>query len=836
MALTFDPIFAYDPNNPNTIAKDAAITIFDPADSSKAPIAITDPTGSPLPNPITVDAFGMGPAFQHPTLERVGWTGAGFTNYLTSYEGMKNVATEAKDAAQEAASAATTAVAEVVTTAAVDGAGKLILTKASGATVDAGNVKGAPGVPGPPGQPGSNVLPTDDAIEQAILTGGTKTEAALSATYITHLGPSNGTDDTAKIQAALTAARLAGGGVVRGASGATYLISAPLEVGARTWLDLHSLTLIPNSNSHMVTNYSAMHPVATAADAAVAAGSNVITTALADSAVVGQMVEVAGADGNGTGPLVGYISAINTTTNTVTVLHLDRQTPTTATTTVSNAAIKLFNVDKNIKITGTGIWDRGANGPLGGIGPLGSNVAGHSVFLKHVAYCTVDLERVQGTGGITFVWITSIRHFSVSVHDSNVVRTTVQVVGPIHDGRLPYVQGTCTDDLVNICGHVYAEQTDTCGDVTGMMVDKIVARGVGGSALKINAGAAQRVHDVKVGYLGGDTAVGCFIGEDADRPETAGGTYGVLDFDLVDFRTVNGFPFHLAGPVIDRLQAKVKGVNTSLVYAYKVSAETSIRSMDITLVSTESTVQRPIILNNGTSVGTLTVRGLVRGSTYDGGCVVRVRDTATVDQIIFDGLDFTAAHTNFSLLNLVGTAVVKRATFRDVSAKWLDRTGTSHAVYFQNTPTCSHITFAGGNYEAGNALTNANTAPMDIVFTSGCRTNGQTTLINAYAATDITFDGLDTTILGNYVVFVASSATVNLRGSSLRWTAAAGVVQKTGSEVINVYSAALQVDLSKCAKTAGGLANNTNAALSCGVGPAVCNGTTWKNLHTGLTY
>jgi hypothetical protein len=659
---------------------------------------------------------------------------------------------------------------------------------------------------------------------------------SLNATFVTHLGPSNGTDDTSKIQAALTAARLAGGRVIRGASGVTYKISAGLEVGDRTWLDLHGLTLLPNSNSHMVTNYSAMHPVATSADAAVTAGSNVITTTLADIAAVGQMVEVAGADGNGTGPLVGYISAIDTTANTITVLHLDRQTPTTATTTASNAAIKLFNVDKNIKITGTGIWDRGANGPLGGIGPLGSNVNGHSVFLKHIAYATVDLERVQGTGGITFVWITSARHWSVIVRDSNVVRTTVQVVGPIHDGRLPYVQGTCTDDLVNICGHVYAEQTDTCGDVTGMMVDKIVARAVGASALKINAGAAQRIHEVKVGYLGGDSSVGCFIGEDADRPETAGGTYGTLDFDLVAVRTTNGFPFHLAGPVIDRIQAKVKGVNTSLFYTYKVSAETSIRSADITILSTNSAVQRPIILNNATNIGTLTVRGLMKASTFDGGCVVRVRDSATVTQMIFDGLDFTAAHTNTAILNLVNTAAVKRVMFRDVSAAWLDRTGNSYAVYLQDTSNCAHITFSGGNYENGKALTSANTSAANIVFTGGGRFNGQGTLVNAYAATDVTFDGADVILAGNYVVFSASSAVVNLRGSSIQWSAAAGFVQSTASETVNVYSASLQVDLAKCAKTVGGLANNTNASLSCGVGPAVCNGTTWKNLHTGLTY
>ncbi|HEY1158604.1 MAG TPA: hypothetical protein VGE95_20265, partial [Arthrobacter sp.] len=63
MAYTYDPIFAADPSNAANVAASASITIFDPNDPSKAPVTITDVTGSPLPNPITVNAKGFGPAF-----------------------------------------------------------------------------------------------------------------------------------------------------------------------------------------------------------------------------------------------------------------------------------------------------------------------------------------------------------------------------------------------------------------------------------------------------------------------------------------------------------------------------------------------------------------------------------------------------------------------------------------------------------------------------------------------------------------------------------------------------------------------------------------------------
>lgn len=165
MAYTFDFIEARDPSNPAAFASNASITIYAPGDATKTPLAITDTTGSPLPNPITVNQFGYGPAFMHATLDRVAWSGAAFSNFFTSYEGMKNEAKASKDAAQVAASSAASAAAEVVTTAAVDATGSLKLTKADGSILDVGVVKGAKGdqgAPGPQGPAGISNLSLDE--------------------------------------------------------------------------------------------------------------------------------------------------------------------------------------------------------------------------------------------------------------------------------------------------------------------------------------------------------------------------------------------------------------------------------------------------------------------------------------------------------------------------------------------------------------------------------------------------------------------------------------------------------------------------------------------------
>ena len=160
MAYTFDAFLAADPSNPANVAANASITIWDPADPSKSPVAITDLTGVEIPNPITVNANGFGPAFTSDTLDRVGWSGGGFEGFFTSYEGMKNEAVDARAAAEAAASSAGAAAQADLE-----------------ARIAAGDFQGQPG------QDGSNVLPTDTAIKNAITTPGTETQVALSATY-----------------------------------------------------------------------------------------------------------------------------------------------------------------------------------------------------------------------------------------------------------------------------------------------------------------------------------------------------------------------------------------------------------------------------------------------------------------------------------------------------------------------------------------------------------------------------------------------------------------------------------------------------------------------------
>ena len=121
VAYAFKQIEAHDPSNPGLVAPNASVTIFEPGDPTKTPLTLTTLAGDPLPNPVTVNGLGYGPAFMHATLPQVAWSGGGLTGTFESYEGMRDEAIAAVTAAETAAGNA--AAAEAAAVAAANSAG-----------------------------------------------------------------------------------------------------------------------------------------------------------------------------------------------------------------------------------------------------------------------------------------------------------------------------------------------------------------------------------------------------------------------------------------------------------------------------------------------------------------------------------------------------------------------------------------------------------------------------------------------------------------------------------------------------------------------------------------
>lgn len=58
----------------------------------------------------------------------------------------------------------------------------------------------------------------------------------------------------------------------------------------------------------------------------------------------------------------------------------------------------------------------------------------------------------------------------------------------------------------------------------------------------------------------------------------------------------------------------------------------------------------------------------------------------------------------------------------------------------------------------------------------------------------------------------------------------------SSAEVIRVVAPDLPVNLSVLEKNNGDAAHNINAALACGVGRVLIDGTNWKSTYSGLVY
>jgi hypothetical protein len=101
----------------------------------------------------------------------------------------------------------------------------------------------------------------------------------------------------------------------------------------------------------------------------------------------------------------------------------------------------------------------------------------------------------------------------------------------------------------------------------------------------------------------------------------------------------------------------------------------------------------------------------------------------------------------------------------------------------------------------------------------------------------------DVTLIGNrfyatsgYIYIPGAAGQVIVRGGSN--TAASTSIGSITAGAVRLMTMDIPVDLSTAGivRTLGDMAYNSNNALSCGQGPAVCNGTLWKGLYSGATY
>lgn len=639
------------------------------------------------------------------------------------------------------------------------------------------------------------------SLWQALPGGGVSTPGpvVIGTTGLVQLLADNSTDETATIQAALNNYSHV---VLVPKPGSTKvaLISSALVISSNQHLELpHDLTIrfkpgTPPGNMLKNKAVSTIQRVVT--DAAISSATNPTTltsaTLAATSADVGRSIIVAGAGYSGD-PLVALITGV--TNPTTVVLSVAAQT------TVSGATVTIYDRDKNIWISG-GIWDRNNIGDDGALG-------GMTILLRRIDGLTIN--------DVEVVTINAVAKFAINIGDATDVITQpikfntssdgIHFEGPNKRITVRDVSGSTGDDSVAFTSREYLAQRDICGNIEDILVENVNTTSLQ-SAVKILSGPGTYVKNATVRTIRGTGAVAFNYFD--DLTVGAGPLYNLLVED-VKYLSTGGAPVIITGT--GGKNAIIRNVqdiwpDTSgrvLVLLGGTSDSISIDGLSYDHTGGTSTNKQWVKIGSGASIGQLRI---YNASATNLGSSLLIQVDGTVNRLIGTNLqaDFNEAMQSrlalFNSASVIGSAVI------------------SNVQQYQGMAVL-------------DTATGATIGPVHInnVWTKGCRR-----FSNVYSTLDLMLTS--TTINSpTLAVFYVNNANLTIRGSGInRATAWDGIQRQVGTEVIRIINPDFPADLSLLTKANGDKAYNTNSGLACGVGPAISDGTAWKNLYSGLAY
>lgn len=481
--------------------------------------------------------------------------------------------------------------------------------------------------------------------------------------------------------------------------------------------------------------------------------------------------------------------------------HLDMATcritllPDSDCNMLQNAAVA-GGRDADISIVG-GLWDRGAN--------AGDGNDRHCLFLRRVDRLTVRDLRVTSTAG----------KYAVSIADATAVRVRnlsfdtnsdgVHISGPARDVDVRNLTGRTGDDMMALTARDYATYADTAGDIEGVTVDGLYPDGAL-AAFKLISGTDTAVRGVSVSRIYGTTTIRpVAIIDDQSGPTTASG----ITISDMDVQSVNP--------------------GDSLVWL-RCSGQTRDITFRDVRVRRPMTALQVFLVDQAASIAALTVDGLLLDVSTTDVDVIRLAGTANVAAV---RLARVRALNGFKGN---GVEVMSGATCPWILVEDYRTVASGKSVVQTNGPV-SRIHLRDVYATGQNGVRANSTGPVAVrlsnVDLDGGGTGGYGVEVNGPATVD--FDGGSMAVSNTICKAAGASASLDIRGDVRNPRSKPGV-GRDGTQPITVRSLTFECDVALLTRTAGSQAYNTNAALSCGVGPVTCDGTTWRHVHSGATY
>lgn len=506
--------------------------------------------------------------------------------------------------------------------------------------------------------------------------------------------------------------------------------------------------------------------------------------------------------------------------------------------------------DKDITIVG-GTWQRNAGGPAA-TAEDGSANGAHSLFLRHIDRLRIRGLSVGSTGGKYMIALGDVTNFHVSeIAGTTLASDTVHITGPAKNGLVELVEvSSGGDDVVATTTTDYAAYSDTHGDITDVTIRGI--KGGNTTRIVLIAGASYatgqgdgHVLDRIVVDTVTQTGTGAVVWTGA------GGSTDVLG--SIEIAHVYGGPIQLRHPnhrvvvVRDAPRGVIpatQDTNTVVNIGRLILRDTTVASGNFLLLNNAGIVIDHLEIDNVTSTADSlinhvlgVVKKAVLSSVRYAGTNNMLAIAGTLTALVFNGVTAVMNVSTTHVIRVNAGGVIGSATFNDVDVTGVD-TNTATLVNQVSSATVGAVVVNRGTFttfarflEKASGATGAVLLRLTDVTVAGANRLAQV----GGGTVDFAYSNIRLSGVANQPVRLYGGATGKISGN--------GWAGYTGGALVTDVAAAVQctaldfpVDLSLLSKANGDRATNTNNALACGLGPAVSNGTNWKNLYTGTTY
>jgi hypothetical protein len=578
--------------------------------------------------------------------------------------------------------------------------------------------------PNPSGLAASGV--TAGTYPSATVTVGADGRVTAASTYVLKASTdATGATDTAALQAALTAARTAGGGCVKGLPGGTFYLDGYLVLGSGTTLDMTDCTvhLVSPGTGALTRNYAAVNAAATASDGAMTSGGSVITTSLGASAVVGQSVVIAAAGPAGISPLTGLVSA--QTGTTITVTNLDGSA-LTAQATVSSQSVSLYTRDSNVHVKG-GNWNIAS-----GLG--GTTFANYCLVFGHVDHysCEIQSLTTASSGRGILQYDATDGYVDAPDISGNVIEFAgVYVVGPMYGLVVNRVTGETYDDFTCLSGNDLSTGVQSAGNIVGVQWRYINGTSTHDNSMRVVAGTGLTIDKVTCGQILGATS-GVYIGDYPSLTQMVGGTYGKIDLGVLAV-TGSSYALTLESPSATEIRAILSIPSGSGV------------SSGVNITGTSSV-----------TIGTLALSG----NAYLANLVYHNTSSVTISHLLLNALTYQRPSGSGYALNLAASGAA--VTVCDITGCSLSMNTSCDAVSIASGATLGQLNILGGSSSGSAAIINDAGTGSPVVTIGGgfvCTSTQYIAVITGASGTkSLIFAGCTFSSISTYGISVTGTA------------------------------------------------------------------------------